>query len=74
MQIGEKCIQYIIVNMLLENYSIHKYEERPFDASSFGNELTNFSLELLNVRQLEKLKVVLCKPTLMNHCHWNYKN
>lgn len=54
--------------------SIHKYEETPFDAFSFGNELTNFSLELSNVRQLEELKVVLCKPTLMNHCHWNYEN
>ncbi len=40
-----------------------------FHAFSLGNELTNSNLELSNVWWLEELKVVLPKPTLMNHHH-----
>jgi hypothetical protein len=66
MQIGGKCIQYLLVNMFLEKELIHKYEKTPFHASSFGNELTSFNLELSNVWQLEEPKIVLPKPALIN--------
>jgi hypothetical protein len=49
MQIGGKCIQYLLVNMLLEKTLIQKYEKTAFHASSLGNELTSFNLELSNV-------------------------
>jgi hypothetical protein len=49
MQIGGKCIQYLLVNMLLEKSLIHKYEKTPFHASLLGNELTSSNLELSNV-------------------------
>ncbi len=49
MQIGGKCIQYLLMNMLLEKSLIHKFEKTPFHASSLGNELTNSNLELSNV-------------------------
>jgi hypothetical protein len=49
MQIGGKCIQYLLVNMLFKKSLIHKYEKTPFHASSFGNELTNTNLKSSNV-------------------------
>jgi hypothetical protein len=68
-QIGGKCIQCLLVNMLLKQKLIQKFGKTPFHASSFGNELTNSNLELSNVWQLEEPKVVLPKPTPMNHHH-----
>ncbi len=44
-------------------------EKTPFHASSLGNELTNSNLELSNVQQFEEPKVVLPKPSPMNHQH-----
>jgi hypothetical protein len=73
MQIGEKCIQCLLVNMMFEKKLIHKYEKTPFYSSSLGNELTNFDLELSNLWQLEEFKVVLLELIPMSHCHWNFK-
>jgi hypothetical protein len=68
MQIGGECIQYLLVNMLLEKKLIHKFEKTPFHASSLGNE-RNSNLELSNVQQLKEPKVILLKPASMNHHH-----
>jgi hypothetical protein len=69
MQIGGKCIQYLLVNMLLEKNLIQKFEKTPFHASSLGNELTNSDLKLSNVQQLKEPKVILPKLASMNHHH-----
>jgi hypothetical protein len=53
---------------------IHKYEKTFFHAFSLGNELTNSNLELSNVWWFEKPKVVLPKPTIMNHLFYIIRN
>jgi hypothetical protein len=77
MQIAEKCIQNLLVNIVLKKKNficIYIYEKRPFHAFSLGMGWINSSLEVSCVWQLMELKVVLPKPALMNHHHWNFKN
>jgi hypothetical protein len=71
MQIGGECIEYLLVNMVLAKKTSkrHKYEKTHFYASSLGNGLKKFQLEVSKVQQLEESKIVLPKPTLMNHHH-----
>ncbi len=54
MEIDEECIQFFFLNMVF-----------CFHAFSFGNGLNKFQFE--TIQQFMKPKVVLPKPTLMNH-------
>jgi hypothetical protein len=67
MQIGEKWIQYLLVNTLLKKHLIQNLKKKYFHASSLGNELINFNFKLSNAWWLEEPKVVLHEPTSMNH-------
>jgi hypothetical protein len=72
MQIGGKCIKYLLVNMLLKKtFNSQIWKDTCFHADLVGNELTNSDLELSNVWQLEEPKVVLPKLIPMNHCQEN---
>jgi len=72
MQIGGKCIKYLLVNMLLKKtFNSQIWKDTGFHAFSLGNELTNSNLEFSNVWQLEEFKVVLPKLVPMNHFQEN---
>ncbi len=73
MQINGKDIQNLFVNMVLKKtLKIHKFKEAPFHVSSLWNGLKKFQFEIVQSTTTYKPKVVLPKPTPMNHLHWNY--
>jgi len=47
MQIGKKCIEYLLVNMLECFFKIHKFEKTHFHAFSFGNGLNKFQFGII---------------------------
>jgi hypothetical protein len=74
MQINGKDIQNLFVNMVLKKNSKKTQIQRgtfPY-VSSLGNGLKKFQFEIVQSTTTYKPKVVLPKPTPMNHLHWNY--
>lgn len=51
MQIGKECIQYLLVNTMLNIYIyIYRYEKTPFHASSLMNRLHKFQFGIVKCK------------------------